>query len=48
MESKKDTKKEPELRPETEKKNEQYKYKSQKQMEQLRTYVYQNEGKDYK
>ena len=30
-----------------EKKEQEYKYKSQKQIEQLRTYGYQTEGKDH-
>lgn len=50
MDSNKDNKKqEPDVEvkqePKQELTNEKYKYKSQKQMEQLRTYVYQTECK---
>lgn len=47
MDSKKESKEEFDLKHETKQEttNEQYTYKSQKQMEQLRTYVYKTEGK---
>lgn len=47
MDSRKDNKREQKPEPEPDETVEQYKYKSQKQMDQLRTYVYQTEIKDH-